>query len=209
MEFFDVIFLGIFVILSPAFDRRFYDDKPPTKLVEEATFAIECFHSILHIFSERFFIVLEGEPIAHFYVFDRMLGEFAAAAVVFAKAYHEIQPEDYIDGNGEYGITYEMFRGHVEVILQASHPNILQYYSHCVDRVHKHFLWTGPKVDIFTRSKACDAIVLKPIGEHLDLPSHGIYASPQDPTPPTVIPHAGKRHDRDDGVGKQRKKRRM
>jgi hypothetical protein len=212
--FFDVIFLGIFVILSPAFDGRFYDSKVPSQLVAEAAFAVNCFHDILLIFSERFHIFVGGEPVVHLYVFNRMLGEFAAAAVVFAKACREKAPADYDEGHGEFGVTYKMFRARVEAILLASYSNIFPYYSRCVDRAHKHFLWTGAKVGIYLSSESCDALVVNRVGEHRDLPSHEIYTSPQDPTPPTLPtlnPPAVKRHDRDDGVDdadEQRKKRR-
>ena len=112
--FFDIIHLGIFIILSLAFDGRFYMTKPPHDVAEEAAFATLHFHSLLQIFSQRFFILLEGEVVAPSYVFHRMLGEFAAAAVVFAKAIRESQEatddgngEDKAtdDGNGEDGVT--------------------------------------------------------------------------------------------------------
>lgn len=89
-EFFDILYLGIFVILSPAFDSRFYlSIKPPTTLIDEIAYAVRHFHSLLHVFSLRFLIILDGEAVSHFYVVDRMLAEFAAAAVVFAKATQE------------------------------------------------------------------------------------------------------------------------
>ena len=225
------------MILSPVFDARFYDEKPPTYLIAEANFAVENFYIVLHLFSMRFFISVGGQPVTHSYVFDRMFGEFAAAAVVLAKTCHEKQSEDIDDGNGEHRVTYEMLRERIEAILHDFLPDVLPYYSRCVGGLHKHFVWTGPKVDIFPRMKPCDAIVLKPLGELQDLPSHTIYASPEDltipttihfpATPPATIPPAtspattippaanpppGKRHDREDSVGdagQQRKKRRI
>jgi hypothetical protein len=201
------------VILSPAFDSRFYDRKVPSELVSEAAFAVDRFHDILHIFSERFHIFVGGEPVVHSYVFDRLLGEFAAAAVVFAKGCRDNAPEDYDEGNGELGVTYKMFRARVEAILEASHSDIFPYYSRCVDRSHKHFMWTGAKVDVLPASESCDAIVVNRVGERRDLPSHGIYSSPQDPTPtpPTLNSPAEKRHGRDEGeddADDQRKRRR-
>ena len=83
--FFDILYLGVFIIFSAAFDSRFYSTtKPPPTLVEEL--AYDQFHSLLHILSQHFIVVLEREPVAHSYVVDRMLGEFAAAVVVSAKA---------------------------------------------------------------------------------------------------------------------------
>ena len=199
------------MILSPAFDGRFYDDKPPTNLIDEAACAVDHFHAILHVFSERFFILLDGNPVAHSYVFNRMLGEFTAAIVGFANAYHKVHPEGLNDGSGEYAVTYQVFRGRVEGILLESHPNVFPYYSRCVDQNHKHFVWTGGKVEIFPRSKSGDFIILQSIGEQPDLPSHGIYSSPEEPPTPTVIPLAGKRRDQEDGADnadEPRKKRR-
>jgi hypothetical protein len=193
VEFFDVLYLGIFVILSPAFDRRFYKKPPPTTLVHEAAFAMDHFETILHDFSLRFVILLEGKAVSHFYVFHRMLGEFAAAAVVFAKAIRETQDEDCDDGNGEDGVTYAMFRSSVEKILRLSYLRIFPYYSRCVDRLHKHFVWTGPIVQILPRSEAFNHVV--PTGEVLDLPSNEIYL---DTTPPNT--HDGKRRDREDAL---------
>ena len=113
-----------------------------------------------------------------------MLGEFAAAAVVFGKAIQQIC---------DNGITASMFTQHVEDILERSYPNIFQYYSHCLDRVHKHFLWTGPEVDIFPRSEGSDFIVaVQKVGVRLDLPSHPIYL---DPKPDDSIPLDAKSHD--------------
>jgi|ERR1700679_4213560 len=194
--FFDVVYLGVFIMLSPAFDRRFYNGKPPSELVDEAACAKAHFLSILHIFNERYIILLGGDVVAHSYVVNRMLGEFAAAAVVFAKAIWEKRGKDYDDDE----ITASMFTEHVEDILQRSHSKIFPYYSHCLDRVHKHFQWTGPKVDILPRSEGSDVIVPIPtVGELRDLPSQQIYL---DPTPANSIPRDAKSHDRGDGVDK-------
>src|SRR5882762_4372594 len=91
-EFFDSLYLGIFVILSTAYDHRFYySQKPPRPLSKEAAFAVTHFHSLLHIFSGRFIVVLEGEAVSVSYVVDRMLAEFAAASMVLAKGFYESQ----------------------------------------------------------------------------------------------------------------------
>jgi hypothetical protein len=182
-EFFDILYLGIFVILSPAFDARFYNAKPPPTLIKEAAYAASHFHYILRIFSERFIILLENEPIAHSYVVNRMLGEFAAAAAVFSKGIREAQGEG--EGDEEEKITSFMFLKRLEGILEGSYPEVFPYYSHCFSRGHKHFLWTGPKVQILQRSEALNSIIpFSTAGESLDLPSHEIYGHPL----------AGKRH---------------
>src|SRR5271155_5286418 len=122
-------------------------------------------------------MLLEGELVAHSYVFDRMLGEFAAATVVFAKAIPD----------GEQGVTST-----IEDILQ-DYPIIFPYYTHCIDHSHKHFLWTGPKVEILPQSKALQAIIpLISSGEHLDVPSQEIYTTP---VHPITIPPTKKRHN--------------
>jgi hypothetical protein len=204
-EFFDILYLGIFVILSPAFDSRFYlSIKPPTTLIDEIACAVHHFHSLLHVFSLRFLIILDGEAVSHFYVVDRMLAEFAAAAVVFAKA----TQEGIDDGEVGDGISSSMFAEHIEGILQASHPSISHYYSRCLDRSHKHFIWTGPQVQILPRSEEFISIIsLTTRGELLDLPAYGIYAD-LDPTPPIAV---GKRHVRGESMdlGEDKPKKRQ
>jgi hypothetical protein len=188
--FFDVVFLGIFVVLSPAFDSRFYGSKPPSHLADEASCAKAHFLRILHTFNERFRILLGGDVVSHSYVVDRMLGEFAAAAVVFAMS---------VQDNRDDGITTLMFQQRVEDILEQSHPKIHRYYSRCLDRVHKHFLWTGPKVDIIPRSEASDLIfAIDKVGIRLDLPPpEMIYL---DATADDGIPPDAKSHGQADGV---------
>ena len=64
VEFFDVLHLGIFVILSPAFDDQFYSaGEPPSNLSDEIAYAVIQFHRLLHIFSLHFVILLEGMPV--------------------------------------------------------------------------------------------------------------------------------------------------
>ena len=83
---FDIVYLGIFIILSPAFNSRFFNTKCQPILAEELAYAVSKFHSLLHVFSKQFIIILEGELIVQSYVVDQLLGEFAAAAVTFAMA---------------------------------------------------------------------------------------------------------------------------
>jgi hypothetical protein len=72
VEFFDFLYLGIFILLSPAFDRRFYHTKnAPANVVAEVTHAIQHFYNLFHIFSSRFAIDLEGEVVVLSYVINR------------------------------------------------------------------------------------------------------------------------------------------
>jgi hypothetical protein len=193
----DIIYLGIFAILSPAFDSRFYGKTPPS-LLEEVANAVRHFHSLLHVFSQRFFVLLEGELISHSYIVNRMLGEFAAAAVVFAKGAHEFLGKD---GDGiEHGVSTSAFVELVEGILQESRPKVFPYYSRCLDRGHKHFIWTGPELQIFPRSEDFNSIIpLVAACELLDHPRHQIYfeipvtTRPPSPLLPITIAESRKR----------------
>ena len=83
MDFFDVLYLGIFIVLSPAFNAQFYNGLTPSPThLKEAMYAVHHFYSLLHVFSQQYAIALEGEVVSHLYVVDRMMGEFAAASVV-------------------------------------------------------------------------------------------------------------------------------
>jgi hypothetical protein len=196
VEFLDIVYLGIFVILSPAFDGRFYTKKTPPALIQEAAYAVRHFQSLLHNFAIRHIIVLAGVAVAHSYVVDRLLAEFAAASVVFAKAIHKSQ-EDEGYGNGEIGdgVTFSMFAGSIEHILQESYPKIFSYFSSCLDSGHKHFTWKGPQFMIFPRSDSIlDAIHFATAGELLDLPEASIYGTNSVPLATTVT-QIGKRQD--------------
>lgn len=97
-------------------------------------------------------------------------------------------------------------KGVVKDVLHDLHPEVIPYYLRCLDRGHKHFLWTGPKVDIFPRSPGIDsAISHTTVGEKLDCPTHSIYVmdlesalpiQPTTPTPPTAGDQVGKRRGR-------------
>jgi hypothetical protein len=214
VEFFDFLYLGVFVILSTAYDERFYNGgKPSPRILKEATFAIARFHSLLHIFSQRFIVVLEGEPVWISYVVDRMLGEFAAASMVLAKGID--RSEGYnSDDEPEDRISRSAFAGLIQSILQTSHPEVFPYYSRCLDRGHKDFLWTGPSVQILPRSDTFASLIsLTTKGEFLDLPSHQIYIEDVDadqPIQPDSVAQVGKRRGRGDSPnreGDQPKKR--
>ena len=194
VEFFDVLYLSIFIILSPAFDTCFYyGEEPPTPHLEETAKAVCHFHSLLHVFSQRFFIVLEGEVMSHFYVVDRMLGEFAAASVRLAMATEELHGiEEEVEDDDR--ISSSTFREHVEDILLEHHPDVVPYYSRCLDWGHKDFLWNGPNVQILPCSDDFASIIaLTATGELLDLPSHQIYTEDLDPIPP----HSARHHKSD------------
>jgi hypothetical protein len=192
--FFDILYLGVFIIFSAVFDSRFYSTtKPPPTLVEELAYAEHQFHSLLHIFSQRFIVVLEGEPVAHSYVVDRMLGEFAAAVVVFAKA---------LCGPMDDRLSLVVER--IEGIVQGSYPMVFPYYLQCLDRDHMHFIWTGPDLQILPRIESFDAIMpLLTVGELLDLPSHQIYhpiATTDMPSAIPIGPLSEKRHNPGDSL---------
>jgi hypothetical protein len=187
VEFFDVLYLGIFVILSSAFDGRFYDDqKPSIHLVKENACAVDHFYTLLKYFSEQFIVVLGGQPVSHLYVVDRMLGEFAAASVLLAKGIEELDAKEVSD-EVDCRIVNSACPGYVEAILQKSHPEVLPYYSRCLAHGHKDFLWTGPNVEIIPRSDSFKLLVpLARKGEVRDLPSHQIYTEDLDANPPII-----------------------
>ena len=207
----DIIYLGIFAILSPSFDDRFYRKTPPN-LLEEFANAVLHFHSLLHVFSQRFIILLEGELISHSYIVNRMLGEFAAAAVVFAKAAHGFLGKD--DNGREYGVSTSDFVEAVEGILQESYPKVFPYYSWCLDRGHKHFIWTGPELQIFPQSEDFNSMApLTETGELLDIPRHQIYCEIPDrslsQSPITVAESRKHCHDTDLANDRPEKRRRQ
>lgn len=173
MEFFDVLYLGIFITLSPAFDSRFYQStEPPPAIFQEVSYALSRFQLLLNDFSNQFTILLGGEAVASSYVLNRMLAEFAAAAVVFAQEIHEYRYQ------GEDDVLFKL-RGEVEWILQGSHSEVFSYYSHCLKEGHRDFLWTGPEVQILPRSADLDENFMSAApGELLDLPGHYIYHRP-------------------------------
>lgn len=194
VEFLDIVYLGIFVILSPAFDPRFYTKRCPVALSQEVGYAVRHFHSLLHIFSLRFIILLEGVPVAHSYIVDRMLAEFAAAAVVFSKAIHEGCGSDEI----ENGVTFSMFAGSIEGILREARPHLLSYYLRCLDSGHKYFVWRGPRFIIFPRSEQILSVIpLATTGELLDIPGCSIYGIDSDleAPPNAIVAPIGKRQD--------------
>jgi hypothetical protein len=184
VEFFDVLYLGIFVVLSPAFDPRFYNGLTPSPAhLKEVAYAVHHFYSLLHVFSQRYAIALEGEVVSHSYVVDRMMGELAAASVVLARGIEEEVGIEELEA--ENRVTSAAVRERIEEILLQSHPEVIPYYSRCLDRGHKDFLWTGPGLLILPRSDDFTSIFfLTTKGETIDLPSYQIYTEDLDPIPP-------------------------
>jgi hypothetical protein len=163
--FFDVVYLGIFIILSSTLDKRFEGHSYAAGILcDERKNAVLHFHSLLQIFSQRFIIVLDGQPISHSYVVNRMLGEFAAAIVVFSKALSESHRDD------------QDITRNITGVIKYKYPAVFPYFLECVEQGHKHFLWTGPDLQIFQHSEGCDSVMpLLTLGELLDLPGHQIY----------------------------------
>lgn len=205
-KFLDVLYLGIFVILSPAFDPRFYL-KPSSTLINEVAYAIRHFYSLMHIFSLRFIIFLGGEAVAPSYIMGRMLAEFAAAAVFFARSVGKPLGE----GNGEIVISFAKFLSSIESILQDSRPDVLPYFLSCTKAHRNDFLWTGPEILILPRSEDIVAIIpLTVTGELLDLPDCPIYPKDPNDSSSIPIPPVGKRRCPGDSmdVGEEQPKKR-
>jgi hypothetical protein len=79
--------LGIFIILSRAFNPQFYyPTGAPQALDDEIASAESHFVSLIHYFSDRYITVLDLVTVDCWYVIKQMLAEFAAAAVVFSQA---------------------------------------------------------------------------------------------------------------------------
>ena len=109
--FFDILHLEVFIILSTAFDNRFYESgKCPPTLIDEVAYARRHFYSILHQVFQRFHILLDGVGVSVMYVVERMLAEFAAASVVLAKNL----PGDQVGDN----IDFSTFIEHIKGILK-------------------------------------------------------------------------------------------
>ena len=113
-----------------------------------------------------------------------MLVEFAATTVVFARANEKSQYEvdcnddgengkdgDDIGGDGgnsgedgndtnDDGITNGKIEMQVVALLQGSHKKLFPYYRHCVDQHHKHFLRTGPELQIVPRTPDITATII-------------------------------------------------
>jgi hypothetical protein len=190
VEFFDVLFLGIFITLSRALNPLFYrhpTSTPPRALDDEIASAESHFISLIHYFSNHHLTVLEGVVIDPWYIVKRMLAELAAAMVVFTQGFDVSGME--VDGgeheSDEDDIPLAKLKAKVDNIIAGSYPEVMDYYLHRVASQHRDFLWTGPPISIVPRLEGCVSLlgVMISEGEQLDLPTCPIF-SPQ--TPPTT-----------------------
>jgi hypothetical protein len=134
---------------------------------------VSWFNSFLHVFSQQFVIVLDGEPIAVSYFVDLLLGEFAAAVVGSATAI----PKDLEDEDTK-PISYAVVTEEIHSILHSSYLAVYPDFLVCLDHSHKHFLWTGPELQIILESEPFDSIIpLLTMGELLEFLGHPIYNS--------------------------------
>ena len=157
--------------------------------------------------------------VSHSYVVDRMVAEFAAAAVNFLRAIDETNVEDDSDSKdkGKNGITTSLFMEMIEDILKESHSQIFPYYSNLLVGLHKHFIWTGPELQIIPRSP--DILSILPLmthGEKSDLPGHQIYNTNLDPKlafsthiPPLLGKHSDEANDPNPSNKISRKRQRL
>lgn len=140
------------------------------------------------------------------YVVDRMLAEFAAAAVNFSRAIQGDKGDS--EDEDKDGATASMFIARIQGILKESNSDIFPYYSSCLVRHHKHFIWTGPKLHIYPRSPDVLATVplVTPLGEMSDLLSCQIYTRNADPERPSSpdVPESPSSADVPPMVGKPR-----
>jgi hypothetical protein len=185
--FLDIIYLGIFVVLSPAFDRRFYS-KPPAALVNEQAYAMRRFYSLIHVFSIRYVTCLAGTAVAASYVVNRILAEFAAAAVVFGRRVDRPLGE----GNdvSSVKITFPRFLQKIEGILEDFSPDVMAFFHKRVECHHHNFLWSGSTIQILPRTEDVTSILhVTGPRELLDLAAYPIYRQPQpDPLSQPVPP---------------------
>lgn len=200
------------MILSTAFDRRFYLKPPPT-LVDEVQYAICSFFGLLRVFSLRFVIFLGGTAVAPSYIVDRILAEFAAAAVVFGRGVEGPFGEGN-DGSA-VGIPFARFQKNIKGILEESNPDLLPFFLGRVKADHKNFLWTGPEIQILPRTADLISVIrLTGGGELLDFPVCPIYCQEVEDESPASVPRVPKRHrpdaqpeDSEDMSDEQPKKR--
>jgi len=198
----DLLYLGVFVILSPAFDRRFYFN-PSQHLVDEVAYAIRQFQSLLHVFSVRYVTVLEGEAVAASYILERILAEFAAASVVLGQSGDD--PFGGADRHGEVGISFAKFSSKIGRILEDFCPDVIPFFAGRAKGGHQDFFWTGPRIDIFPRSDDIMSILqVTRTGELLDFPKRPIYAV--DVHEADSIPAPGKRVHFADGMASASKR---
>lgn len=177
------------MILSPAFDRRFYFN-PSQHLVDEVAYAIRQFQSLLHVFSVRYLTVLEGEAVAASYILERILAEFAAASIVLGQSGDD--PFGGADRHGEVGISFAKFSSKIRHIVEDFCPDVIPFFSSRAEDGHQDFYWTGPRIDIFPRSEDIMLVLqMTRTGELMDFPKRSIYKVNVEDTAP--IPATAKR----------------
>lgn len=161
------------MVLSPAFDRRFYFN-PSQHLLDEAAYAIDQFQSLLHVFAMRYVIVLDGEAVAASYIWERILAEFAAASVVRAKSLED--PFGGPDRHGDIGISFGKFSSKIRRILENFCPDVIPFFLTRVKDGHQEFFWTGERMEILPRSDDIMSVLqVITAGELMDLPKQRIY----------------------------------
>ena len=142
------------------------------------------------------------------YIVDRMLAEFAAAAVVYARSIQGFLCEDYdeetnMDGTG---IDINMLEDQIGKILQNFCPDVISYFQRRRDASYPYFQWSGPDPIIFPRSKDIVAIIqLTTPGELLDFPHCPIYSTSLSDIPSG--PATGKRQHPDEPMETRKRKR--
>jgi hypothetical protein len=123
--------LGIFIILSRALDPRFDDlTNPPRALDDEIASAESHFHSLLHFFSNHYFMMLEDVAMDSSYVVKRLLIEFAAAVLFFAKAIQDSETgdsemDDAEESEDQDVIRYSKLKVQLDHIIRQSYPDIM------------------------------------------------------------------------------------
>ena len=148
VEFFDVVYLGIFVILSRALNPQFYHPaETPQALDNEVASAELHFVSLILYFRTQYFTVLDRVLINPWYIIKRMLAEFAAATVTFSLAIEKCRGEgmdidvDGLEGEeGEEGeIPISKVKAKIDGTIAESYPEVFHYYLTCVEAHHPHF----------------------------------------------------------------------
>jgi hypothetical protein len=153
----------------------------------------------------RFFVCLGGRAVAAAYVVDRILAEFSAAAVVFAKAVKV--PLGSSDENPA-GISFDRFLQAIQGIVGDHRSDLLPFLARRIEASHSSFFWTGPELQILPRTPDnLRVLELMGDGEILDFPDHPIYPQDVEDSLPPSLPPVRKRHREKDAVLERQGKR--
>lgn len=160
----------------------------------------------MSLFSLRYVVFLGGTAVAAQYLVDRILAEFAAAALVFAS---KVELPLGQGNDGDLGIPFLRFHRRVHNIVQQYSPDLSEFLSRRTTSQHKDFLWSGPEIRVLLRTEDL-ASFMKVFGdgELLDLPGCPIYL---EAIKPAATASLGKRSlpmEDVDLVDEQSKKRR-